>query len=144
MGMKDLTTLYHELQIRRLYARYASPATALAHLEKTRWNGKVVCPRCGGQTVFRQKEGPGTRGRWQCWKCKSSFSPTSGTVMHNSHMDLRAWFCVIAVVQTPTLMTSNGLAKMLKVRQPTVWSMMRRVKTALKGDQRELLKRLVR
>lgn len=117
-----------------IYRRFPTKEAALAHLEAVRWPDGPTCPQCGADTVARKAEA-GQRDRLQCWSCERSFSPTAGTIFHNSHIDLQRWFLLIALM----LNAKKGLSAMqaardLEMRRPTVWSMMHRVRAALADD----------
>jgi transposase-like protein len=125
-----------------VYGRFPTREAAVAHLERVRWPDGPVCPECGQLTIARKSE-PNQADRLQCWSCKRSFSATVGTIFHNSHIDLRRWFLLIALM----LNAKKGLSAMqaardLDMRRPTVWSMMHRIRAAM-ADDGKLLSGLV-
>ncbi len=131
------------ISIPEVYRRWPTHDACVAHLETVRWGfpAAPVCPYCGAQKAARHVEA--TRTRWQCWGCEKSFSVTVGTIFHNTHVDLQRWFLLISLM----LNAKKGLSAMqaardLQMRRPTVWSMMHRVRKALKDDG-QLLKGLV-
>ena len=125
-----------------IYRRFPTREAAVSHLERVRWGEKPECPYCGWIGVSRNRDasrGPGTAERWKCQQCKRSFSVTVGTIFHNSHVHLQRWFLLISLM----LNAKKGLSAMqaardLEMRRPTVWSMMHRVRQALKDDGRLL------
>jgi len=121
-----------------IYRRFPTKEAAIAHLEQVRWPHGPECPLCGSTSTARHAE-KGQTDRWQCWDCKRSFSATVGTIFHNSHVDLQRWFLLIALM----LNAKKGLSAMqaardLEMRRPTVWSMMHRIRGAMKDDGRLL------
>jgi transposase-like protein len=121
-----------------IYRRFPTKEAAVAHLEKVRWPNGLTCPKCGADTVARKAE-TGQADRVQCWSCERSFSATVGTIFHNSHVDLQRWFLLISLM----LNAKKGLSAMqaardLDMRRPTVWSMMHRIRGAMKDDGRLL------
>jgi transposase-like protein len=117
-----------------IYRRFPTKEAATAHLEKVRWPHGPECVYCGATTTARHVEG-GQADRWQCWSCKKSFSATVGTIFHNSHIDLRKWFLLIALM----LNAKKGLSSLqasrdIEVQQPTTWRMMHRIRKALTDD----------
>lgn len=121
-----------------IYKRFPTKEAATAHLEKVRWPKGLTCPKCGADTVARKAEA-GQADRLQCWSCERSFSATVGTIFHNSHVDLQRWFLLISLM----LNAKKGLSAMqaardLDMRRPTVWSMMHRIRGAMKDDGRLL------
>ena len=121
-----------------VYRRFPTREAAVAHLERVRWPHGPECPLCGATSTARHAE-KGRADRWQCWTCHRSFSATVGTVFHNSHVDLQRWFLLISLM----LDAKKGLSAMqaardLDMRRPTVWSMMRRIRDAIKNDDKLL------
>ena len=116
-----------------VYRRWPTHEACIQHLETVRWGESPTCTYCGSTKVARHREA--TRDRWQCWACHKSFSVTVGTIFHNTHIDLQRWFLLISLM----LSAKKGLSSMqaardLETRQPTVWSMMHRVRRALADD----------
>lgn len=120
-----------------VYRRWPTNADCIAHLESVRWPEGPLCPYCGAERVSRHREA--SRERWQCQRCSRSFSVTVGTIFHRTHVDLQRWFLLIALM----LSARKGLSAMqaardLDMRRPTVWSMMHRIRRAMKDDGRLL------
>ena len=120
-----------------IYRRFPDREAAVAHLESVRWPDGPICPYCGSPKASRNNDGSRTltAARWQCQACKRSYSVTVGTIFHGSHIDLQRWFLLIALM----LNAKKGLSSMqaardLEMRQPTVWSMMQRVRAAMADD----------
>lgn len=121
-----------------IYRRFPTKEAAIAHLEQVRWPHGPECPLCGSTSTARHAE-KGQADRWQCWDCKRSFSATVGTIFHNSHVDLQRWFLLIALMLNAKKgLSASQAARDLETRRPTVWSMMHRVRAALKDDGRLL------
>lgn len=117
-----------------IYRRFPTKEDAIAHLEVVRWPDGPTCPQCGADTVARKAEA-GQRDRLQCWSCERSFSPTVGTIFHNSHVDLQRWFLLIALMLNAKKgLSATQAARDLEMRRPTVWSMMHRIRAALADD----------
>lgn len=135
------------ISIPEVYRRWPTHDACVAHLETVRWGfpAQPVCPYCKAQKAARHNDASRglTASRWQCWGCNRSFSVTVGTIFHNTHVDLQRWFLLISLM----LNAKKGLSAMqaardLQMRRPTVWSMMHRIRKALKDDGR-LLRGLV-
>ncbi len=131
------------ISILEVYRRWPTHEACVAHLETVRWGfpAAPICPYCCAQKAARHVES--TRTRWQCWGCQKSFSVTVGTIFHNTHVDLQRWFLLISLM----LNAKKGLSAMqaardIETRRATVWSMMHRIRKALKDDG-QLLKGLV-
>lgn len=121
-----------------VYRRFPTREAAVAHLERIRWPDGPTCPYCGAETVARHAE-TGRADRLQCWSCNRSFSATVETIFHNSHVDLQRWFLLIALMLSAKKgLSASQAARDLDLRRPTVWSMMHRIRGAMKDDSRLL------
>lgn len=115
-----------------IYRRFPTPESCITHLEKVRWGESPACPYCRSPRVGRKNDGS---QRWNCHLCKKSFSVTVGTIFHNSHVDLQRWFLLIALMFSAKKgLSAMQAARDLEMRRPTVWSMMHRVRAAMKDD----------
>ncbi len=73
--------------------------------------------------------------RWQCRDCTRAFSVTVGTMFHGTHVPLRNWFLVLALMLNAKKSASAyQIARDLDMRRATVWSMMQRIRTAMAAD----------
>jgi len=116
-----------------IYRRFPTPESCIAHLEEVRWQGKPLCPYCGSEKCGKHTEAD--KVRWQCSWCKKSFSVTVGTIFHNTHVDLQRWFLLIALMFSAKKgLSAMQAARDLEMRRPTVWSMMHRIRGAMKDD----------
>jgi len=120
-----------------VYRRWPDRSAAIAHLEAVRWPDGPECPYCRWPGVSHNRDSSrgSTAERWKCQQCLRSFSVTVGTIFHNSHIDLQRWYLLISLM----LNAKKGLSAMqaardLEMRRPTVWSMMHRIRAALKDD----------
>ena len=115
-----------------IYRRFPTPESCIAHLEQVRWGDAPECPYCRSPRVSRKNDGG---QRWNCHLCRKSFSVTVGTIFHNSHVDLQRWFLLIALMFSAKKgLSAMQAARDLEMRRPTVWSMMHRVRAAMKDD----------
>jgi transposase-like protein len=103
--------------------KFNTDEKCLNYLEKMRWpDGIVRCPTCGDKRVERyerptaapkrrKKERKSDIGRksekvnlrrwfYVCLNsdCREQFSPTSGTIFHDSHLPLTKWFHAVALI----------------------------------------------
>lgn len=109
---------------------------ATEYLEQIRWHGKPTCPYCKSDKVCRHASGDRAGQRWQCWTCQRTFSATVGTIFHGTHIELRSWFLLLALMLNAKKSASAcQIARDLGIRRATVWSMMHRVRVAMETDQ---------
>jgi transposase-like protein len=129
-----------------LLKTFQTQEQAVEYLETVRWHGTPVCPYCGSISVGRHASGDRKGQRWQCRDCTRAFAVTVGTIFHGTHIELKNWFLVIALMLNAKKSASAyQIARDLGMRRPTVWSMMHRVRTAMAEDtnQSQLLHGIV-
>lgn len=123
------------MNIIELFQSFQTQDQAVDYLERVRWRGKPRCPYCKAETVCRHASGDRARMRWQCQKCARAFSVTVGTIFHGTHVPLRDWFLVVALMLNAKKSASAcQIARDLGMRRPTVWSMMHRIRIAMTND----------
>lgn len=130
------------MNILDIFKSYQTQEQALEHLETVRWRGRPVCPYCGGEAVGRHASGDRAQQRWQCRHCSRAFAVTVGTIFHGTHIPLKNWFLVLALMLNAKKSASAcQIARNLGMRRPTVWSMMHRIRNAMANDtfQQDLL-----
>lgn len=94
------------MNIREVHKKFSSDEQCLEYIQQMRWpDGVVRCPVCGDKNikrVERQSKSKNKRGWFfVCLErtCLHQFSPTSGTIFHDSHLPLIVWFHAIALMQ---------------------------------------------
>ena len=86
------------MNIIEVFQSFQTQEQAIEHLEKVRWSGEPHCPYCGSLHVGRHASPDRAAARWQCLDCSRPFSVTVGTVFHGTHVPLRDWFLVLALM----------------------------------------------
>jgi transposase-like protein len=123
------------MNILELFQSFKTQEQAVEHLEKVRWKGEPSCPYCGSLKVCRHVSGDRAGQRWQCQDCSAAFSVTVGTIFHGTHVPLKQWFLVLALMLNAKKSASAyQVARDLGMRRPTVWSMMHRIRVVMAGD----------
>lgn len=124
------------MDIIQVFQTFQTQEQAVEHLERVRWRGRPVCPYCKSEAVGRHASKDRAGMRWQCRDCHRAFSGTVGTIFHGTHMPLRDWFLVLALMlSAKKSASSHQIARDIGRRQPTVWSMMHRIRVAMEHDQ---------
>src|SRR5213595_2531829 len=126
---------------------FASDEQCLAFLEKIRWPDGVRCPICGCDkisTVERKSRSKNKRTRlYTCLEptCKTQFSPTSGTLFHDSHLPLSKWFMALAlIVDAKKGMSAKQLQRHLQIGSyRTAWYLAHRIRKAMEENGGALL-----
>ncbi|HTC47923.1 MAG TPA: IS1595 family transposase [Candidatus Aquilonibacter sp.] len=123
----------------------------LDFIEKVRWpDGKVRCVRCGNDKVSRitrtvdasksreeKKQNKRTR-LYACLEptCKHRFTPTVGTLFHDSHLPLAKWFSAVAlIVHAKKGMSAMQMQRHLGVNYRTAWYMGHRIRKAMASGE---------
>lgn len=117
---------------------YPTETECISNLEQIRWIGTPICPYCGQtRTSSRSSE-----NRHRCLECRSTFSVTTKTVFHHSHIPLRKWLCAIMMIREGCCI--RAIARETSVNKNTAWKMQMRVHEAMKNEvQRQFLERIV-
>jgi hypothetical protein len=145
------------MNIREAYAKFADDEQCLQYLKGMRWpDGVVRCPACGNDKIERyerpvdlkrkrrsaeRKADKANRRRWfyicQEPTCRNQFSPTSGTIFHDTHLPLIVWFQAIALI----LNAKKGISAKQLQRDlgiggyKTAWYLNHRIREAMaEGD----------
>ncbi|MBI3895844.1 MAG: transposase [Acidobacteria bacterium] len=109
----------------------------IAYLEKLRWPGGVSCPSCGCEKISRiLAKGKSGKNRrlYQCLEksCRYQFSPTTGTIFHDSHLPLKTWFDAIALIAgSKTDISVNQLRLHLGIQYKTAQRMVQCIREAV-------------
>ena len=123
------------MELLQVFQSFTTQEQAVEYLEQARWHGKPLCPYCKSESVCRHASGDRAGVRWQCQSCHRAFAVTVGTIFHGTHIQLRDWFLLIALMLNAKKSASScQIARDLGIRQPTVWSMMHRVRVAMAND----------
>ncbi len=129
------------MEIDQVYQKFPTKDECLSHLEKLLWRGKPTCPYCNSMRATPlQKE-----HRYHCHSCNTSYSVTTRTVFHRTHLPLQKWFLAISLLlgeRRP--ISTRKLSEALNVNRNTAWLITSRIDRALiEAKQRALLRALV-
>ena len=94
------------MNIFEIFNRFNTQKKCYDYLVKKRWNGVPTCPYCNCQKTHKHRKG------YQCNSCHKDFTPTVGTIFHNSHIELNKWFIVISMM----LNAKKGISDKLIVK----------------------------
>lgn len=126
------------MNIIEIFNGFKTQEQAVEYLETVRWRGEPSCPYCGSVKCCRHVSGDREGQRWQCQDCKSAFAVTVGTIFHGTHIPLKKWFLVLALMLNAKKSASAcQIARDIGTRRPTVWSMMHRIRAAMAKDTQQ-------
>jgi transposase-like protein len=123
----------------------------LDFIEKVRWpDGVIRCVQCSNDKVSRitrtvdesktrkeKKQNKRTR-LYACLEptCKHRFTPTVGTLFHDSHLPLQKWFMAVAlIVHAKKGMSAKQVQRHLEVNYRTAWYMGHRIRKAMASGE---------
>jgi len=121
-----------------LAKEFPTESAALEYWIKTRWPNGVVCLKCSA-SVYRI-ETTGKTGKpalkFECSACGLHFSPTAGTLFHDSHLPLQKWFMAIALMcEGKKGISANQLSRHLGVGYKTAWYLSHRIRKAMSDPE---------
>jgi transposase-like protein len=116
--------------------RFAGEAACQEYLERLRWPGGFVCPRCGHRAGWKTK-----RQQYLCAACLHPASVTAGTIFQDTHKPLRLWFLAAWHVTGQKYGASAlGLQRVLGLGSyVTAWSWLHKFRRAMVRPGRDHL-----
>jgi len=128
------------MNILELIKKFPTQEACIKHFEKVRWGDEVKCAYCKGENTYPNEK----ELRHHCNDCRKSFSVTVGTIFHHTHIELQKWFLIMSLMLNAKKGASSyQIARDLGMRQATVWSIMQRVRKAMKTNDKELLSGII-
>src|SRR6267143_6249877 len=105
-------------------------------LERLRWPGGAICPKCGVQgESYRMSRMAGSttrKGLWKCRACRGQFTVTVGTIFEDSHIPLSKWVIAIHLLcASKKGMSAHQLHRMLGLTYKSAWFMAHRIRYAM-------------
>ena len=100
----------------------------LAYMEKLRWNGKPICPYCGGENNIPVKK----EHRHHCKECGKTFSVLVGTIFEGARLPLPKFFMLIGLMLNARKgISSMQLHRDLGITVRSSWYAAMRVRCAM-------------
>ncbi|MBT2324940.1 transposase, partial [Variovorax paradoxus] len=103
---------------------FATEDACLAYLERLRWAGGFVCPRCGSTAgAYRA-----SRTRLMCRDCQHQSTVTAGTIFEKTRTPLRVWLAAAWYLTNQKQgVSALGLQRVLGLGSyQTAWTMLHR------------------
>ena len=127
--------------MREFRQRFLTSEACREYLVQCRWPDGFVCPTCSGKKAWLNQ----TRYVFECLPCGRQPSPTTGTIMHRSHLPIQEWFWAAYLVSTHT----PGISTLQLQRQRGIrgyqhaWHLLHRLRKGMVNDTRTTLSGLV-
>ena len=100
------------------------------HLENLRWNGILISPFDPSSTVYCC-----SKNNYKCRNSGKYFNVKTGTLFHNTKIDLQKWFVAIWIVsKQKKKINSVVLGHELGITQKSAWYMIKRINQYLQSD----------
>lgn len=132
------------MNIREAYAKFQDDEQCLKYIQEMRWpDGVARCPVCGSKEIKRVERAAKSKNKrgwfYLCLEetCHNQFSPTSGTIFHDTHLPLIVWFHAIALI----LNAKKGISAKQLQRDlgiggyKTAWYLNHRIREAMREDE---------
>jgi transposase-like protein len=114
----------------KLIEQFRSEDRCRSYLEHLRWPEGIRCINCGSDSVSRIK----TRNQLDCNACRTRFSVTTGTTLHDTHLPLWKWFLATYLIcEAKKGVSANQIKRTLGVSYKTAWYLCHRIRWAM-GD----------
>lgn len=118
----------------QLTERYPDEDSAVAYFEGKRWPNGASCVKCDSAKVYNCK----ARRRlplYKCQDCGKQFTVTSGTIMNNTRIPLRAWlFAYHLMGGARKGVSARQLARHLGITVKSAWHLTHRIRSTMTSN----------
>jgi transposase-like protein len=116
--------------------QFTDEATAMAHLEGSRWpDGVPNCPHCGSVNVHRMG-GKTQAGMFLCNDCRDKFTGRTGTVMERSKIPVHKWLLAIHLMSSAKNgMSAHEMHRNLGITYKSAWFLVHRIRKAMEDGK---------
>lgn len=105
-----------------IYSEFPTEHSYKNYLWKLRWNTNTRCSFCNStkNSIIKNSF------RLHCNTCNTNFSLTTGTIMHNTKIDLRKWLVAIYLYLFNPNLSYRKLADKLSVNKKTAYKIIQK------------------
>lgn len=91
---------------------------ARTYIEQIRWPRGPVCSHCGGSGATRLQGGSTRPGLFKCRNktCRKQFTVTTGTPLADTHLSIRIWLQVVALMRSQFGISAHALHRRCNIR----------------------------
>lgn len=116
--------------------RFPDENSAIDFIVAAKYKDGYVCPKCGSvhKGIYHQKY---NHRFLYCNNCKSEFSALKGTILENTHLDLRMWLYAMNLV----LVSRKGISALQLKRElgmgsyQSAWRMLQQIRKAMEKEE---------
>ena len=120
---------------------FPTKESAIKFFEKTMWKKQVTCIKCGCDSKIKPQK---DKFNYWCGDCRSYFNVFTNTPLERSKLDPRKWLYAGYLMLTSRKgVSSMQLSHELKIKQPTAWYLMHRLRVACTSRNSALLNGIV-
>ena len=125
---EDLAMKMPQVSLLEWQKKFGTEKACADAIARYRWSNGFMCPKCGHDTAWFTK----SRKIYQCTKCKSQTSVTTGTLFHSTNLPLVKWFWAIYLIASDKGgISALRLSKQLGVSWPTARNILKKIRTAM-------------
>lgn len=113
------------MNVIQISQKFPTEIDALLYFEGIRWKNKPKCPYCKSKNIGdRNKD-----FRFHCKNCQKSFSVTTGTMLHQTHIDFKTWLFAFSIIgDAKKGLSAMQLQRNLNISYPTAWTMYHKIR----------------
>src|SRR5260370_4785759 len=106
-------------------------------LKRLRWPHGPECPRCHEKVIALETK----KDLLYCKDCDYQFTPTAGTIFHDSHLPLLKWFVATYLMcESKKGISALQIKRMLSIGSyRTAWYLCHRIRAAMKLSDAPML-----
>lgn len=121
-----------EISLYEVSNKFNTQTKCIRHLEKARWKGGRVCPRCDHN---KSKKYPNTKHDYYCFGCKKKFNVLYNTIFQGTKLELPKWFMAVAAMLDIRKGCSNrSISRMIEVEKNTGWRICNKIREAMEDS----------
>ena len=118
----------------QLTERYPDEDSAVAYFEGKRWPHGASCVGCNSPKVYNCKANR-RLPLYKCQECGKQFTVTSGTIMNNTRIPLRAWlFAYHLMGGARKGVSARQMARHLGITVKSAWHLAHRIRSTMTTD----------
>lgn len=120
-----------DISFLQLTAQYPDEASAVSYFTAKRWPNGIACIGCQSRSVYDCKS-KRHLPLYKCPDCRKQFTVTSGTVMNNTHLPLRAWLFAFHIIGGAKKgISARQLARHLGITVKSAWHLAHRIRATM-------------